>query len=324
MKFIKNTVMKMHENIQGCSKNNLLTVSFYIFTMLMFMLLSTVGYAQEENEEIENKREKKEKEEQVPVRNMFNSNLIIDNQTVIVPSKGTFEWDIQHRFGTFTNGYDDFWGLFASSNIRLGFSYVPVKNLQLGFGITKWKQDWDFNVKYAILQQSRSGRIPISITYFGNMVIDGRTTDKRDEIYNGSDRLSYFHQIIFARKFHEYFSMQIAPSLSHYNITDEYMKNDHIALAVGFRVKLTNTLSALINYDQPLTKHTTGNPDPNVSIGLEVSTSSHAFQIFIGNYYNLVPQENNYFNTYSWLPDDGEKWGDNWLIGFNISRLWNF
>ena len=34
------------------------------------------------------------------VKNTFDGNHIIDNQTVVVPIKGTFEFDIQHRFGT--------------------------------------------------------------------------------------------------------------------------------------------------------------------------------------------------------------------------------
>jgi hypothetical protein len=287
-------------------------MTFFVFTV----------NAQEE--ELMDKKQKKEKTEQVPVKNTFGSNWIIDDQTVMVPTQGTFEWDIMHRFGTFTNGYDDFFGLYASSNIRLGFFYVPVDNLQLGFGFSKWKNMWDFNVKYALLKQSKSNRYPISITYFGNIGLDGRKAEQREEIYNGSDRMSYFHQIILARKFNDWISIQVAPSLSHYNITNEYMKNDHFALEVGVKVKLTNTLNAIINYDQPLTKHTSFNPDPNVSIGLEVCTSSHAFSIFLGNYSYLVPQENNYLNTYSWLPDDGEKWGDNWRIGFNITRLWNW
>ena len=52
-----------------------------------------------------------------PVKNTFQSIWIIDNQTVLVPVKKTFEMDIQHRFGVVENGYEDFWGFFAPSNI---------------------------------------------------------------------------------------------------------------------------------------------------------------------------------------------------------------
>ena len=53
-----------------------------------------------------------------PVKNTFGSVWLIDNQTVIVPIKGTFEFDIQHRFGTVKNGISDLAGFFAPSNIR--------------------------------------------------------------------------------------------------------------------------------------------------------------------------------------------------------------
>ena len=65
-----------------------------------------------------------------PVKNTFASTFIIDNQSVMVPVKGAYEMEIQHRFGTINNGYDDFWGLFAPSNIRLGVQYSPIKNLR--------------------------------------------------------------------------------------------------------------------------------------------------------------------------------------------------
>ena len=49
-----------------------------------------------------------------PVKNTFQSVWIIDNQTVMVPVKGTLEMDIMHRFGTWNKGYDDLWGFFCS------------------------------------------------------------------------------------------------------------------------------------------------------------------------------------------------------------------
>jgi len=70
-----------------------------------------------------------------PVKNTFQSVWIIDNQTVLVPAKGTLEMDIMHRFGTVENGYEDFWGFFAPSNIRLAMSYAPINKLFVGFGI---------------------------------------------------------------------------------------------------------------------------------------------------------------------------------------------
>ena len=68
-----------------------------------------------------------------PVKNTFQSGQIIDAQTVMVPVKGTFEADIQHRFGSVQNGYQDLWGIYGIADIRFGFLYTPINNLEIGF-----------------------------------------------------------------------------------------------------------------------------------------------------------------------------------------------
>ncbi len=256
-----------------------------------------------------------------PIRSTFNSILLIDQHTVDVPIKKTFEFDIQHRFGTFENGFEDFLGLYAPSNIRMGLSYVPFDNLMVGTGFTKLNNYFDFWAKYAILRQTESNRMPVSLTYYGVMAIDAYKIDHVDELYNGTDRLSYFHQVIIARKFTDWLSIQVAPSWSHFNIVENGRKNDHFAVSLGGRVGITPTMAVIFNVDQPLTKHDAPfNPAANVSVGLEIATSSHAFQIFIGNFRGIIPQENHMYNPYEWT--DG--FVENFSLGFNITRLWNF
>lgn len=255
------------------------------------------------------------------VGNVFESVWLIDNQTVLVPLKGTLEFDILHRFGTINNGYDDFYGLYAPSNIRLGFSYVPINNLQVGFGFTKERLLWDVFAKYAILNQMGEKSFPVSVSYFVNASID--TRDK-ENFTNDTDRLSYFHQLMVARKITNNLSVQAAVSLSHFNSVEAYvnsrfeveskMKNDHIAVSVSGRYKLSDALAFIANYDQPITQHTSNNPHPNVSFGWEIATPLHAFQIFAGNYKWIVPQYGNVFNQ-----NDFQEW--EFLIGFNITRL---
>ena len=261
--------------------------------------------------------------EDKPVRSTFESALIIDNQTVMVPIKGTLEFDIMHRFGTLGNGYEDLFGLYASSNMKLGFTYSAMNNLAVGFGLTKRKHLLDFSAKYAILKQMRSDKMPVSVTYYGDMAIDTRKAESREEVYNSSDRYSYFHQIMVARKFSDRISLQVAGSLSHYNIASEGMKHDHIAISASGKIGMTESMNAIFNYDQPITKHSVNNPNPNISLGFEVSTSAHAFQVFVGNYSSIIPQENNVFNSNNFNPDGEEGITDNFLIGFNITRLWN-
>jgi hypothetical protein len=276
-----------------------------------------------------------------PVKNTFQSVWIIDNQTVMVPVKGTFEMDIMHRFGTVQKGYDDFWGFFAPSNIRLGVSYAPIKKLNVGVGITKNNMLWDASAKYSIVTQTK-GRYPVSVTYYGDVAYDTRKDADKSIFKYQSQRLLFFNQIIIARKITDKLSVQVAPSISHQNSVNGYytkkdstgtatfsdMKHDHFAIAVSARYKLTNVTSVMVNYDQPLTNHATNNPNPNLSFGVEFNTSNHSFQLFAGNYSLLSPQRNNLYNSnspFGYTDVAGKKIsGGKFLIGFNITRLWNY
>lgn len=287
-----------------------------------------------------------------PVKNTFQSIWIIDNQTVMVPVKKTFEMDIMHRFGTVENGYEDFWGFFAPSNIRLGFSYAPINKLNLGMGITKGNMLWDFNAKYGIVQQRKG--MPVSATFYSNFSYDTRKdpdgslfrtdelADKGDDLADkfniSTDRMKFFNQLIIARKITPKLSLQVAPSWTHQNAVLGYyeqvdsatkeikgqMNHEHFAIAVSGRYKLTEVTSVIFDYDQPLTKHKTSNPCPNISFGLEFNTSNHAFQLFLGNFSFLSPQRNNLENQNYYKNDDGNVSIKGFLIGFNITRLWNY
>ena len=258
-----------------------------------------------------------------PIRNTFESIWLIDNQTVMVPIKGTFEMDIQHRFGSVSNKkYDDLYGLFATSNIRLGFNYVPVEKLQIGFGFTKANLIWDFHAKYALFQQGRSGGSPVSVTYLVNMGIDGRL-EKQYKFKETIDRFSYFHQLMVARKFNDIISLQASGSVSYFNFNEAILdseglqlgrqSNRHFNLSILSRFKLTPTLAILAGYDFPITSDDLVDNNPSLSFGIEMVSSAHAFQFFLGNYKSIVPQYNNARNQNS-----------DFMFGFNMTRLWNF
>ena len=259
-----------------------------------------------------------------PVRNTFEGIWLMDNQTVDIPFQKSFEWDIQHRFGTWNNGYEDYFGLAAPSNIRLGFVYVPFQNVQLGLGITKERKIWDFSLKYAIVKQKQDDSFPVSITYLGLAGLDSRGIDEFVEL---SDRFSYFNQLLIARKFSDRFAFQIGPSFSYFNfperVLDEngelmgFMNNKHFSISMSGRLGISDTMGFIVGSDIPLTSHDFNDPSMNLSFGIEINTSSHSFQVFVGNYQGLNPQFNQLLNQ--------NQFSDNQvLIGFNMSRIWNF
>ncbi len=317
--------------------------------ILFIILLSFISVYSFAQEEATDKPEVKEKD--YPVNATFESGLLIDAQTVVIPEVKTLEMVIQHKFGTLENGRSDLWGIYGSANIRLGLNYVPVKNFQIGAGITKKsvageKNITDLNAKWTVLQQTRKNTIPVSVSLYGVIGIDGKNYTGLVENVNVAspsplaeinkvafnDRLSYFSELMVARKFCDWFSLQAAVSFSHYNMV-HYQKvgspydHDKIGVHVNGRIKVTPQGSIIFNYDQPLkikdiSEQSEWNdnfphPKSNIALGYEVSTGTHAFQIYMASTTSLLPQDN-----IMWNQNEMNKNGLS--IGFTITRLWAY
>jgi hypothetical protein len=152
------------------------------------------------------------------------------------------------------------------------------------------------------------------------MVIDLR----KEEVFGPAEsfrqihRLSYFTQLILARKINNVFSVEIAPSLAYFNSVQENSdstaayKNLNIGISAGARANVFGSHSVILEYDKLLTKQNIAvQPKPNLSLGWEISTATHTFQIFVANYNQIINQRNLVFNTNDWRKCE-------WLIGFNI------
>jgi hypothetical protein len=243
-------------------------------------------------------------------RPAFESTSLIENQTDRVYSKGTIEMIMNHRFGLVT-GDNDLLGIWAPSNIRLAVNYSITDRITVGYGTTKDYRLQDFSLKGAILKQTVNGKMPVSITYYGNWTISALP---KENFYHTSDRWSFFNQIIIAKRFNKMFSFQIAPSYSHYNVVDAPMYNDLFAIEFGGRAKVTSSMSILLDVNQPISSQDYV-PESGFSIGTEFSTVGHSFQIFVSNYRGIINQQSNMFNQNEFFEGD-------FVIGFNISRTW--
>jgi len=288
-----------------------------LFTLMMLALLTPAFCQEEEQTQTQDK----------PVKNTFESATLIDNQTVMTPFKGALELQIQHRFSLIENIHN-LYGIYGSANTRLGLNYGITDRLMVGIGTTKDYKLTDLQWKYQILRQTKSNSMPITVVYYGNLVADLRDTSggtfgpTNGDRYKEMHRLSYFTQIIVARKFSDKFSFQIAPSFSYLNSVKRGYKNANLSISAGGRYNVFGSHSVMFEYDQLLTKQdsivtATGNyekkqPLPNVAIGWEIGTATHCFQVFVANYDKINNQYNLLYNT-----NDFRK--KKYLFGFNIT-----
>jgi hypothetical protein len=254
-----------------------------------------------------------------PVRFMFGTTTLVDLNTPETPYKGGLQLEIQHRFSTIQN-YHNLFGIYGSANTRIGLNYGITDRIMIGAGTTKDNKLQDIQWKYLILQQTEDGKMPVSLSYYGNFVIDLRPEEAfgPTEAFRQIHRLSYFTQVIVARKINKILSVEIAPSLVYFNSVQENAdstsgyKNLNLCISAGARANVFGSHSIILEYDKLLTKQNIPvQPKPNLSLGWEISTATHTFQIFVANYNQIINQRNLVFNTNDWRESQ-------WLVGFNI------
>jgi len=305
----------------------------FLLTIIFFSLLSG-GYIMAQEKADSTATAEAPEITDKPVKFMWESGYLVSQQTSKIAPKNTFETVIQHKFGTIENGRTDLWGIFApGANVRIAFDYVIAKNLQIGYGITKNNMYSDFNAKYALLQQ-KTESMPISITLYGNIGIDGRSQTAWDTLYYDysnptefhqyqfSNRLSYYSEVMFSRKMSDAISLQAGVNFSHYNTVAAGMDHDRIGISAGGRIKVSPQGSIVLTYDLPLkisniSEGQAVQPQPNVALGYEVSTGSHDFQFYMGTTSALLPQD--------YMMNNQNKIESKYFsFGFVITRLWSF
>ncbi|PLX11443.1 MAG: hypothetical protein C0598_08090 [Marinilabiliales bacterium] len=302
----------------------------FISLILVLSLTLGVAFSQET---------KKKKIKDRPVSEAWGSGYLIDEQTTFTHNKGNLETQIQHRFGMLKdNGISDLYGIYApSANTRMGLSYSLRDNLEIGYGITRVKMMSDFRLKWTLLRQTRKNTIPVDVSLFAVVGIDGQNksvfeTITEDSTYKFANRLSYFTQIMISRKFDDIFTFGVNASFTHYNTVaadsiGSYSGQDHDRIGLGLfgRIRVSPQSSVVFHYSVPLNlkglkenQIVTNKANPNFGIGYQVATASHAFEIFISSSSGILPQEN-----YMWNNSNDWTRGE-FLIGFNITRWWEF
>lgn len=253
----------------------------------------------------------------------FENGALINNETVQTPGKKSLDFIIQHRFGLIEDESDLF-GIYAPANIRMGLTYGITSRLSVGVGASKNKMTYDFNAKYVILKQTKQKGVPVSIAYYGNIAkattADDNFLDTEGDFKNAY-KLSYFHELMIARKFNNHLSLQVAGTYSHFNIIDSvYGQHDFYGVSLVGKYKFSPQSSILLDFDYLLNVsdiEEDSRPKPNLGIGYEVSTGSHQFQVFICTGGNIINQDYRVYNQNDFTKGD-------FLIGFNITRVWGF
>ena len=249
------------------------------------------------------------------VSRAFKSSRVINGHSMEMIPKGNMDFRILHRFGLVNTGFNNLWGLDQAS-MRFGFDFGIMKNLTVGIGRSTTNKEWDGFIKYRPVQQSKGpGSFPVSIVAVAGMTYSTMPWAYPDRENYTSSRIGYYGLLIIGRKFNDYLSMQISPTMVHRNLVPlETDENDAFAVGFGGRVKVSRRVAFVIDYHYIISgvnKDIYTNP---LSLGVDIETGGHVFQLHFSNSMGMNEKE--------FITNTTDKWSEGEIrFGFNLSRM---
>lgn len=284
--------------------------------ILLFCLISTQVFAQDD---LMKMLDNETKDQTTYTSATFKATRLISGQTIETMGKNQLNFWISHRFGAINSGFiDNFFGL-DEARIRLGLEYGITGQLTIGIGRSSQEKMYDFYGKYKLLRQSNS--MPVTLTLYGSNAISTVATGSALEsgtvmkYYDNIERMTYTGQILLARKFSERFSLQIMPTILHFNRAETIdTPNNMVALGVGGRMKLSKRISISGEYYYAdFNRPANSNYHNSLALGFDIETGGHVFQLHFTNSRGMIERQ--------FIAQTTKQWSDGGIFyGFNIAR----
>jgi len=276
---------------------------------------------------------------------IFQSQKLINSNTVEMLKKGHMEFRVLHNFGDIAGkngGMKNFFGLDGAEDIKISFQLALSNKFNIliardrggqrsvgGLSFNDdWRQLWELGLKYNFMQQKeKDPSHPLSVSLYMNAVFSGmkidsaqRTRKAENSFQNFSDRGSWMAQLMIAKKIGSV-SLQFTPTMVHTNYVITGDDNNVFALSGAIRIPIVKKFSLIADYFHPI--RSSGAKDMlrarNIpvhdifGIGFEMLTAGHVFHFNMTN--STVLLENRF------IPRTVTSWGlGQYRWGFTIAR----
>ena len=255
------------------------------------------------------------KEKPSPVSATFKTTRIVNGHSIEGVAKGVMDIKISHRFGRLNQGAVDLFGL-DNAYIRIGADYGLTDNITIGMGRSSVDKEYDGYAKVKLLKQKDHGGSPIAISFVVAMSLKAFRTPV-GETFVLADRICYTHQVLFAKKVNKALSVQLTPTLVHYNLVDfSSYANNLIAMGFGARMKVSNRATVNAEYYYVLNKWDNAQTPytNNFSLGMDIETGGHVFQFMLTNTQAMTER--------NFIGQTTGQWGKGDIhLGFNLGRV---
>ena len=259
----------------------------------------------------QNKKETKDKTDYAAYT--FKTTRLTNGHTIENVGKGILDFRINHRFGRVNQGAYNLFGL-DNASMRMALDYGITDKLMVGIGRSTFEKQFDGFVKYKLLRQSSGKKhMPISLSYVATGILKTLKDPDPTITKNFTDRLYFAHQLLIARKFNDYTSIQLMPTIVHYNIVPTANDpNDLFSLGIGARQRISKRVNLTGEYYYQFNK--LSGYYNSFSVGFDIETGGHVFQLHFTNSTGMTER--------TFITETTGQWGKGDIhFGFNISRV---
>ncbi len=260
----------------------------------------------------------------------FKDTRIVNTHSIETLKAGMMDFRVGHRFGDIagdSGGWKTLYGLENAADVAIGFDFGLTDKWMVGINRAKGagplRQNVNTFTKFRLMQQEDEGNKPFSITVLGAATISTQpktpSLGSLSSFVKGAHRLSYHLQVLFAKKFSPYFSLQAGGAWTYRNIVPNDDVNDLVSVSLSSRINFTKALGVVLDVNYPISELRTSENGyyPILGIGLEWETGGgHIFLVNLTNAEGINETDYLPYTQTSWL--DGE-----FRLGFTIARLFS-
>lgn len=251
--------------------------------LILSILLMTFGrsYAQEDLMKMMDQEIKKDNTPDHTTAT-FKTTRIINGHSVENVASGVLDLRISHRFGYLNSGAYELFGLDQAS-MRLGLDYGLTRWWMIGVGRSTYQKQFDGFTKVKLVRQQNNG-IPITISAVGSIMYKSLRFDNPAQDNYLTSNLFYSGQLLIARKFSDALSLQVMPTLIHYNLAAGASDpNDVFSVGAGGRMKISKRVSINAEYYYQIPGHMLPGTQNSLALGVDIETGGHVFQFNVTN-----------------------------------------
>jgi hypothetical protein len=231
-------------------------------------------------------------------KNIFSTSKLINMQTTEMGAKGEFQFMISHHFSEMynKNAGAQVGAQLLGINSGVAFTYLSfdysfTKWLNLGVAAAGSSKFEGFAKIKLVRQQTGLKNIPVSVAWYSLANVNAGPDKSLTFV---GDRYNYVNQLLISRKFNNKLSLQIMPTVVHFNKIPYGINNDNEVYSIGFggKYKLSDLVNLDVEYARQLNMYenimtSNGsilNYQPNLlSVGVEINSGGHQFRFFVGN-----------------------------------------